>query len=177
MRLPKTLFSGFNLLKKSHLALNGDQSADSLLYFQNILNSAQPSTPEDVLLHSFVKGLYNENRHKFLAFIRNTKYECLVLWTESRDIANTFGILDTAYVKWNGKDTLYTVTPHNRGGVNTTSPVTRQTKYIRQLPVYNVSPEVNSQPSSSETVVPTNNLNHNGKWGDDEEDNNEVSGR
>jgi len=110
MKLPRTLYVGYNLLKKSRVTVKKENDEEALRYFQNILNEAQPATPEDIILHRFVKGMYNENKHRFLSFIKNTSFECLVLWTESRSIVNYLGLRGVVYTKWTGKDTLYSVT-------------------------------------------------------------------
>jgi hypothetical protein len=110
MKLPRTLYVGYNLLKKSRVAVKKENDEEALSYFQNILNEAQPTTPEDIALHRFVKGMYNENKHRFLSFIKNTSFECLVLWTESRSIVNYLGLRGVVYAKWTGKETLYSVT-------------------------------------------------------------------
>lgn len=110
MKLPKTLYVGYNLLKRSRVSVKKENDEDALLYFQNILNDAQPKTPEDFILHRFVNGMYNENKHRFLSFIKNTNFECLVLWTESRSIVNYLGLRGVVYTKWTGKETMYSVT-------------------------------------------------------------------
>jgi hypothetical protein len=110
MKLPGTLYSGYNMLKKSRLVVKKVNDDDALSHFQTILNNSQPKTPEDIILHRFVKGMYNENKQRFLSFIKNTKFECMVLWTESLSIVNYLGLRGVIYAKWTGKDTLYTVT-------------------------------------------------------------------
>jgi hypothetical protein len=110
MKLPRTLYVGYNLLKKSRVAVKKENDEEALSYFQNILNEAQPKTTEDIVLHRFVKGMYNENKHRFLSFIKNTSFECLVLWTESRSIVNYLGLRGVVYTKWTGKETLYSIT-------------------------------------------------------------------
>lgn len=113
MKLPRTLYVGYNLLKKSRLVVKKETDEEALSYFQNILNEAQPNTPEDLILHQLVKGMYNENKHRFLSFIKNTSFECLVLWTESRSIVNYLGLRGVVYTKWTGKETLYSITRFN----------------------------------------------------------------
>jgi hypothetical protein len=91
------------------MTVKRENDEEALTYAQNILNEAQPKTPEDILLHRFVKGMYNENKYKFLSFIRNANFECLVLWTESRSIVQFLGLRGVAYIKWTGKETLYLI--------------------------------------------------------------------
>lgn len=126
MKLPRTLYVGYNLLKKSRLASKKENDEEALVYFQNILNEAQPKTPEDIILHRFVKGMYNENKHRFLSFIKNTSFECLVLWTETRSIVNYLGLRGVVYIKWTGNETLYSITQfqsttrEDNGSIHTT---------------------------------------------------------
>jgi hypothetical protein len=82
---------------------------ESLEYFQNILNAAQPVTNDELVLSRFVKYLYNENKHKFTSFIKKTNYECLMLWTESKYIVQHFGLKGRVYIKWVDPVTLYIV--------------------------------------------------------------------
>lgn len=110
MKLPRVLYSCYNLIKKSRAVVKKENDDEALVYFQNILNDAQPKSAEDVILHRFVKGMYNENKHRFMSFIKNTSFECLVLWTESRCIVNVLGLRGLVYAKWNGPETLYSVT-------------------------------------------------------------------
>lgn len=131
MKLPRTLYVGYNLLKKSRVAVKKENDEEALSYFQNILNEAQPKTPEDLILHRFVKGMYNENKHRFLSFIKNTSFECLVLWTESRSIVNYLGLRGVVYTKWTGKETLYSVTQFQ--STNRDENVADQTSYEHPL--------------------------------------------
>ena len=109
MKLPKTLVVGHSLLKKSRLVTRKVNDEEALSYFQSILNEAQPKTPEDHILHHFVRGLYNKNKNRFLKFIKDSEFEYLVLWTESLAIVNFLGLRGVVYIKWTGKDTLYSV--------------------------------------------------------------------
>lgn len=110
MKLPSSVYGGFNLMKKSRVVMKKATDDDALEYFKKILNAAQPTTDEDMILYKFVKGLYNENRYKFMSFIKNMSFECLVLWTESKAIINALNLRGVVYLKWTGKETLYDVT-------------------------------------------------------------------
>jgi hypothetical protein len=134
MKLPRTLYVGYNLLKKSRVAVKKENDEEALSYFQNILNEAQPTTPEDIALHRFVKGMYNENKHRFLSFIKNTSFECLVLWTESRSIVNYLGLRGVVYAKWTGKETLYSVTQFQSTemGENVADPTSYEHPLVRR---------------------------------------------
>jgi hypothetical protein len=144
MKLPRTLYVGYNLLKKSRVAVKKENDEEALSYFQNILNEAQPKAPEELILHRFVKGMYNENKHRFLSFIKNTSFECLVLWTESRSIVNYLGLRGVVYTKWTGKETLYSVTQFQ--STNKDENVTDSTSYEHPL--------VRRQRKQNETETP-----------------------
>jgi hypothetical protein len=110
MKFCKNLYLCYNNLKKSDLILNKDNSKESIDYFQNILNKSQPKTQEDITLNRFVKSMYYENKNSFLTFIKNTNFECLILWTESVSILKQLGLLSVVYCKWIIKDSTYYVT-------------------------------------------------------------------
>jgi hypothetical protein len=144
MKLPRNLYVGYNLLKKSRVVVKRNDDKEALGYFENILNEAQPKTSEDLILHQFVKGMYNENKHRFLSFIKNTSFECMVLWTESRSIVNFLGLRGVVYTKWVNAKASYSVTifcPHQEGEENKEKknvPVTAEEKYVE--PVEPVEP-------------------------------------
>jgi hypothetical protein len=110
MKLPKSLYSGYKLLKTSRLVKKKTADEEALRFFQSVLNEAQPTLDEEVQMYKFVKGMYNESKRKFLSFIKNTSMECMVLWTECSAIVSFLGLRNVAYVKWGRRDTLYEVT-------------------------------------------------------------------
>ena len=162
MKLPRSLYVGYNLLKKSRVAVRKENDEEALEFFQNILNEAQPSTPEDLLLHKFVKGMYNENKYKFIAFIKNTSHECLVLWTESKSIVNCLGLRGVVYVKWTGKETLYSVSQYQststEDGVAGTSyehPLVRRQRVEKEKEKVEETPETETEPEKVEETPET----------------------
>ena len=110
MRLLKSLYNGYNSLRKSRVVLKRDTDDEALKYFQKLLNNAQPTGGDDLVVQRFVKSQYNDNKHRYLSFIRNTASECLVLWTESRSIVNFLGLRGLIYIKWDGSTRTYQVT-------------------------------------------------------------------
>ena len=114
MRLPRHLYVGYNLLKKSRVSSKNECDDEALGYFQSVLNEAQPKTQEELVLHKFVKGMYNENRYKFLNFIKNTTLECLVLWTDSRAIVKSLGLRGVVYLKWSNQEKLFDVSVYTQ---------------------------------------------------------------
>lgn len=111
MKLTKRLAVGYNLLKKSRVVIKKDIDEEAINYFNNILNDAQPKTPGDKELCQLVKAMYNENKNKFMEFIKNTRFECMVLWTESMPIVHFLGLHGTVYLRWNSGRQMYCVSP------------------------------------------------------------------
>ena len=109
MKLPKSLYIGYRLLGESRLISKRDSDPEALQYFQTVLNKAQPVSTEELLLHRFVRAMYNENKNKFLSFIRNTYFECLVLWTDHTTIVNFTGLRGVVYIEWNNTNKSYIV--------------------------------------------------------------------
>jgi len=112
MKLPKSLHVGYNMLKRSRLILRREVDDDSLNYFNSIMNEALPRSADDAIYY-FVKGMYNENKAKFISFIRNTNLECLVLWTDSRAIVRMLGLRGLVYIKWVGREGVYQISRYN----------------------------------------------------------------
>ena len=112
MKLPKTLYVGYNMLKQSRVVTKKETDDEAVGFLQTVLNEAQPKSAEEHTLHRFVKNMYNENKYRFLSFIRNTNFECLVLWTESIAIVNYLGLRGIIYISWTGVETLYSITKH-----------------------------------------------------------------
>ena len=109
MKLPKSLYIGYRLLGESRLITKRDSDPEALQYFQTVLNKAQPVSSEELLLHRFVRAMYNENKNKFLSFIRNTYFECLVLWTDHVTIVNFTGLRGVIYIEWNNTSKSYAI--------------------------------------------------------------------
>lgn len=110
MKIPKSLFVGYRMLRDSRLLVKKAVDDDSLRYFQSILNKAQPVEPDEHVLHKFVRAMYNDNKNRFMTFIRNTTFECLVLWTDHSTIVNFMGLRGVVHIGWDGEARSYTVT-------------------------------------------------------------------
>ena len=111
----RSLRQGYVLLNKSRMVSRGDGDLDALRYFQSVLNTSQPSSRDDRVLYTFARDLFNNDKKKFIEFIRGTLFECLVLWTESKYISDAMGISGRANIKWTGARNMYSVTHvHNQ---------------------------------------------------------------
>ena len=109
MKLPKSLVNGYNSLRRSRAVVKKDNDEKALTYFQNFLNNSQPQGNEEKVLHRFVRGLYYENKRKFLFFIRYTSFECLVLWTETRAIMKFLGVEGIINIRWQNESRTFQV--------------------------------------------------------------------
>lgn len=109
LNLPKQLFRGFELLKKSRLVKSHHTDGDSIQHFQQILNNAQPTSDEQRIMYNIVHGMYLENKNKFINFIKGTKMECLSLWCDARSIVRVFNLRQSVYIKKNESGGLYNV--------------------------------------------------------------------
>jgi hypothetical protein len=110
MKLPKSLYSGYSELRRSRVVTKRATDEEALSHFNKVINSAQPTEEGDRAIHKFIRGMYNENKRKFLSFIKNTIYECLVLWTESSVIVQCLGLRGVVYIKWDDAKRLYHTT-------------------------------------------------------------------
>ena len=100
LNFPSSLFRSFKSLSKARLTRNNHTDVTSLQQFQQLLNDAQPKSLEELVLYKFIHGMFLEGRSKFLNYIRHTKMECLVLWTDARSIIRAFELRSIVYIKW-----------------------------------------------------------------------------
>jgi hypothetical protein len=107
MDITKPLYRGYILLKDSLLSVRHDTDAEAICYFSTTLNSTRPKSGKDVILYRFVRSMYHDDKGRFLAFIKNTTYECLVLWTEPMAILKQLKLNGIIKCKWNYNDTSY----------------------------------------------------------------------
>jgi hypothetical protein len=77
-----------------------------------------------------VRGMYYENRNRFLTFIKNTNFECMVLWTDSQSIVNYLSLRGVVHISWTGKETLYSVAQFN--STNTGDTTSREHPLVRR---------------------------------------------
>lgn len=158
-RLPKKLFVGYKYLKKSRLVLKNATDSEALSYFQNILNEAQPQTPEEKGLYNFWRGFYNVNRRKVLSLIKSERdYEPLLLWTESRAIVNSLGLKGVVYIKWtqeNSYEVTKFVSSENKTNATNRHPVlelyTNQNEKTLEQDTGSVSTELQTSGNNSHT--------------------------
>lgn len=107
--LPHNLYSSYYKLKKSRLIKDNIVDPDSILYFQNILNSGLPKIESEFVLYYFIKNLFYSDKSKFYNFINNSTFECLVLYTDNLYISNHFNLGSKVYINWNKDTKLYEI--------------------------------------------------------------------
>lgn len=122
MRLPRSLYNAYNNLKMSRVVVKKNVDDEAITYFQNVLNSSGPKNKDEFILYHFVRGLYNENKSKFIFFIRNTSFECLVLWTEWRNIVEFLYLRNIINIKWQSHLKKFKVTKYNSSPEQYVSP-------------------------------------------------------
>lgn len=111
MQVPRSTFVAFEKIIRSQLVRDKTVTDDSLKYFQDWLNKAQPTDDDGMVKQKVVKALFNVNKIGFINMIRRTTNERLILWTDAKSIAYFFNLNNIAYIKWNRDTRDYTVTP------------------------------------------------------------------
>lgn len=92
-------------IAKCTLVKNHTVTDESLAEFANLLNMSLPAY--DDYQYAIVRGLYKANPFGFVKFIVGTEYECLILWTESKNIVKHYGISNSVYLRYNHKAGIY----------------------------------------------------------------------
>lgn len=98
--IPVPLQKAYYALKKSRLISKSEIDDDSISFFEHVLNKALPEHEYDYNIYYFVKSLYYNDKSKFYNFINNTKYECLILYTDNVSIVRHFNIMHKLNVCW-----------------------------------------------------------------------------
>jgi hypothetical protein len=113
-RLPKNLFENFNRIKYCDLVKNKVHTDEALREFESCLNEAQPISDSDTQLELFTKNLYRGKPEMFVNLIKNRNSECLVLWTESKQIVRFFQLYGFIYIQYDKDTHQYKVLKHRR---------------------------------------------------------------
>lgn len=105
--IPMSLQKSYFELKKSRLLTKGDLDDDSISFFEFKLNKALPETEYDFNIYYFVKALYYNDKNKFYNFLNNSKYECLILYTDNVSIVRHFHLMHKLNICWNKDEKKY----------------------------------------------------------------------
>lgn len=139
MSLPKRLYNLYKEVCNCKL-VSGEITAETLTDFQNLVNSAQSTSPDadanEVQQQEFTRSLYHSNPVGFYNYVANTRnrVSALVLWTESKRIVDFFGLRKRVHLSWNPETKLYTASEHipRQTGSQSTGQSTTQTTQVDQ---------------------------------------------
>lgn len=107
--IPKRIQNAYFQLHKSRLISKGHLDNDAINHFQKILNSSLPVNEYEQNIYYFIKDLYYDNPSKFLQYISNSNLQCLLLYTNNKNIINHFNLQYKVYINWCSKEKLYIV--------------------------------------------------------------------
>lgn len=128
---PNHLKYSYQLIKSCKLITCRTPTVENLKEFEMLLNTAQPK-PEDAENYKVVKKLYRCNTYGFSRFVGGTPMECLVLWTESKNVVNWLHLKGIVYIAYNPETAKYKVQPHRDFGKRVNAK-----QHVVRLPVYN----------------------------------------
>lgn len=111
--IPSYLFEAYDNIIKCNLISNKVLTNDSVMEFQNLLNTSIPQTESDINYKEVIKYLYRKNPCEFYKLIISSRLKNIVLWTESKCIVSHFGLRNIVYIKWDKDDDIYKCNIHN----------------------------------------------------------------
>lgn len=107
--IPKRIQNAYFQLHKSRLLTKGHLDNDAIMHFEKILNSSLPSNDYEQNIYYFVKDLYYDDPGKFLNYINNSNLQCLILYTNNKNIISHFNLQYKTYINWDPKEKKYIV--------------------------------------------------------------------
>lgn len=117
---PQYLHGSFNRLCKSCLARRLYDKEDAYEYFESVLNMSLPKPDSDEFrrhmdMKDMVRSLVYIMSRKgpatnYIKLVKNTPWECTILWTSPAVITAYFNLMHKAYIKWDNKTNKYSVT-------------------------------------------------------------------
>jgi len=107
--IPKRIQNAYFQLHKSRLLTKGHLDNDAIMHFEKILNSSLPANNYEQNIYYFVKDLYYDDPSKFLNYINNSNLQCLILYTNNKNIISHFNLQYKTYINWDPKEKKYIV--------------------------------------------------------------------
>jgi hypothetical protein len=107
--IPKRIQNSYFQLHKSRLLSKGHLDNDAIKHFEKILNSSLPVNDYEQNIYYFVKDLYYDDPSKFLNYINNSNLQCLILYTNNKNIITHFNLQYKVYINWNTAEKKYIV--------------------------------------------------------------------
>lgn len=123
MSLPKRLYDIYKSVSQC-AAVTGTITDETLLEFQNLINSAQPTdNAEELTQRALVKSMYYSNPIGFIQYISLSKNRvgALILWTESKRIVRFFNLQGKVHLSWNSENQHYVAQRHNQAASQSAS--------------------------------------------------------
>ena len=107
--IPKRIQNAYYQLYKSRLISKGHLDNDAILHFEKILNSSLPVNKYEHNIYYLIKDLYYDDNSKFLNYINNSNLQCLILYTNNKNIITHFQLQYKVYINWNAIKKKYIV--------------------------------------------------------------------
>ena len=107
--IPKRIQNAYFQLHKSRLLSKSHLDNDAIQHFEKILNSSLPVNDYEQNIYYFVKDLYYDDPSKFLNYINNSNLQCLILYTNNKNIITHFNLQYKVYINWNTTEKKYIV--------------------------------------------------------------------
>jgi hypothetical protein len=113
MSIPQRLYNSFRSILGCELIRDQIVNDKSIAEFQQLLVRAQPNNEQEVCQRSLIWGMYQSNQVNFMKYIndRTSRVGPLILWTESKRIAQYFRLKGSAHVSYT-PETGYSVVRH-----------------------------------------------------------------
>ena len=111
MSLPQRLYQLYREVVVCELVKSRQATPDNMLQFQNLLNKAFPENEVETHQRALVRSMYNSSPVGFSNYVyqNRSRVGALVLWTESRCLANFFRINKLVHISFDEKTQQYTV--------------------------------------------------------------------
>lgn len=110
------LFELYRNLCQTDLVANKNVDDNSMLAFQTLLNQATPVDAVESAQRDLIRKMYYHNTVNFSNYLRDSanKVRSLVLWTESRLIAQFLRLNGLVHISWVEESTSYRVVRYVR---------------------------------------------------------------
>jgi len=134
MSMPQRIYDLGVALSKTALVQSKTASAENMQEFQTLLNQSWPVDEVEQAHRTLTRSMYFANKSGFMRYASNpeNRVRCLILWTESRQIAAHYRLMGVVHIGWSDDTHSYTVSPYVQQPRDTTEdgdshPVARRT--------------------------------------------------
>ena len=111
MSLPQRLYQLYREVVGCELVKTRQATPENMLQFQNLLNKAFPENEVETHQRALVRSMYNSSPVGFSNYVyqNRSRVGALVLWTESRCLANFFRLSRVVHISFNESTQQYAV--------------------------------------------------------------------